>query len=309
MKYGGKVCGETSETKSCHIQACEKDCELGQWTKWSLCSKDCDGGTQKRQKFVKVEPLGAGKCAGAWSVKRLQYKKCHMHRCVTPQENVALACNRSLDVVLLIDGSGSLGQAGWNAEIIAAQRFVDAFKDSGKANMGVILFSGPRTWSGVKKCTGKNSKTVSPEYCGIKIVTHFTKDMKKVKQSIKALAWPKGSTLTSLALLTAKTEMGLGRQTSPSSVVVFTDGRPLSYRKTGLAAEAVRKSSRLLWVPVTRYAPLKAIKKWATRRWEENVVPVTSFKKLEDPEVITHIIADICPSEEPKLENGRATGF
>merc|ERR1719456_984082 len=65
MKYGGKPCGETSETKACNGQSCEKDCELSEWTKWSWCSKDCDGGTRKRQKFVKTPPEGAGKCAGA----------------------------------------------------------------------------------------------------------------------------------------------------------------------------------------------------------------------------------------------------
>merc|ERR1719158_2326454 len=70
MKYGGYPCGETSETKGCNGQACEKDCELSKWSKWSACSKDCDGGTKKRQKFVKHVPLGDGKCADQWSSKR-----------------------------------------------------------------------------------------------------------------------------------------------------------------------------------------------------------------------------------------------
>jgi len=63
MKYGGHPCGSTSETKACHNQACEKDCDLSDWTKWSACSKDCDGGTQKRMKFIEHEAEGAGKCA------------------------------------------------------------------------------------------------------------------------------------------------------------------------------------------------------------------------------------------------------
>merc|ERR1719482_1327215 len=84
MKHGGKPCGETSEGKACNGQACEKDCELGEWTKWSGCSKDCDGGTKKRQKFVDKEPEEEGKCPGEWSEKRLQYKQCNMKRCVTP---------------------------------------------------------------------------------------------------------------------------------------------------------------------------------------------------------------------------------
>jgi len=307
MKYKGEPCGETSEAKACNGQACEKDCDLGAWTKWSTCSKDCDGGTQKRQKFVKKEPLGAGKCPDAWSLKRLQYKKCNMRRCKVANVAVPLACNKSLDVILLIDGSGSLGKAGWAASIIAAQTFVDAFKGSGKANMAVILYSGPRTWSGVRKCTEKSTKKVNLKTCRIQIVSHFTEDLKKVKQLITGLDWPQGSTLTSLALMTAKAELSLGRKDSPSNVIVFTDGRPLSFRKTGLAAEAVRKSARLVWVPITKFAPLKMIKKWATRRWQENVVNVESWAEFEKPEVVTHIIANICPDENPKVKIGRPT--
>ena len=49
-----------------------------------------------------------------------------------------------------------------------------------------------------------------------------------------------------------------------ANVIVFTDGRPLSYRKTWMASYSVRKVARLMWVPVTRYAPLKRIKRWVT---------------------------------------------
>jgi len=114
----------------------------------------------------------------------LEYKKCKMIRCKTPEVNMPLPCNRSLDVVLLLDGSGSLGKKGWAATVTAAQYVVDAFKDSGKGNMAVIRFSGPKTWSGVKKCIGKSKEKVDMETCGIKTVTHFTQDMKKIKQLI-----------------------------------------------------------------------------------------------------------------------------
>merc|ERR1719426_309683 len=87
MKYGGTPCGKTSQTKACNAQACEKDCELSEWTLWSTCSKDCDGGTQKREKFVDHEPEGAGECADAWSLKRLEYKKCNMIRCNNTDED------------------------------------------------------------------------------------------------------------------------------------------------------------------------------------------------------------------------------
>merc|ERR1740130_1061010 len=299
MKYGGKPCGGTSQTVSCNNQACEKDCGLTGWTKWSGCSKDCDGGTAKRQKFIKTVAEGAGKCPSAWGLKRLEYKKCNMKRCQLPAGNLTMTCDKELDIVLLIDGSGSLGKAGWAAEIKAAQMFVDAFNVHGtQANMAVILYSGPRTWGGVYKCFARNTKKVDRQkICGIKTITHFTSDLAKVKQLITGLTWPKGSTLTSLALMNAKAELSLGRKNAGSNVIVFTDGRPLSFRKTGMASRVVRKSARLVWVPVTKYAPRKSIKKWATRRWQENVVFVPTFKDLEKPDVVTHIVANICPAQ------------
>jgi len=307
MKYGGKSCGSTSEARACHGQACEKDCTLTEWTKWTSCSKDCDGGTRKRSKFVKTKPEGAGKCPGVWSKERLQYKACNMKRCMVEATKKVIGCNASLDVLFLLDGSGSLGKKGWAAELKTADMFVDAFSGSGaQTQMSVILYSGPRTWGGVRKCVGKNNKKVDMAgTCKIKTITHFTKDMKKVKSLISGLTWPQGSTLTSLALATAKAELALGRKNSKSVVVVITDGRPLSFRNTGIASRNLRKAARLVWVPVTKYAPLKQIKSWATRRWQENVVQVTSFDDLEKPDAVNHLIANICPKKSPKVKFGR----
>merc|ERR1719316_1710906 len=294
MKYGGKPCGSTSESIACNVQSCEKDCELSEWTKWSWCSKDCDGGTRKRQKFVKTKAEGQGKCPDAWSEKRLQYKECNMKRCEVALGKEILQCNETLDIMFLIDGSGSLGETGWKAEIKAAELFVDAFSGTGaNAQMGVILYSGPKTWSGVRKCFSTYKD------CEIKTVTHLTSDMSKVKELIGGLTWPKGSTLTSLALLRAKAELGVGRKDAKSIVVVITDGRPLSYRATWYVSRMVRKVARLVWVPVTRYAPLQHIKSWATRRWQENVVEVKTFEDLETPDPMNHVVANICPAKEP----------
>merc|ERR1719247_355360 len=307
MKYGGKPCGETSESKACNAQACEKDCELSEWTKWSWCSKDCDGGTRKRVKFVKEQPEGSGGCPGKWSKDRLQFKQCNMKRCKVSAGQEVMQCNETLDILFLIDGSGSLGKKGWEAELVAAKIFVDAFSGTGASSqMGVILYSGPRIWGGVGKCFAKNGGKVDMEKtCKIKTVTHFTKDMKKVKELIGGLSWPQGSTLTSLALQTPRAELALGRKEAKSIVVVITDGRPLSYRNTGLASRNLRKMARLVWVPVTRYAPLKYIKKWATRRWQENVVQVKTFEDLAKPDMVNHVIANICPDKHPRQEFGR----
>jgi hypothetical protein len=257
-------------------------------------------------KFIKKEPIGQGKCADQWSPKRLEYKACNMHRCP-----YAMKCNRTLDVVLLIDGSGSLGQAGWDAEIKASKILIEALAAPAekKVDLAVILFSGPRTWSGVDKCIGATDTPVSLDFCGIKTVTSFTNDMTQATALVDALTWPQGSTLTSLALMTAKGMLNLGRQNIHSVVVVITDGRPMSYRKTTIASHEIRKMARLIWVPVTNFAPLSEIKTWATRRWQENVVQVDDFVTLAKGEVITHVIADMCPDEIPEVEYVRASEF
>jgi len=303
MKNNGNPCGTTSESRACEGQACERDCTLKKWTAWSACSKVCDGGTQKRQRHVELKALGDGKCWGPWSKKRLEHKKCNMHRCVVKAKKKVMQCKAKLDVIMLLDGSASLGSKGWKAELEAADMFISAFnrkdKKKVKAKLAVILFSGPRTHKGVKPCVGSSGKPPGLKKCGIDIVTHFTKDLDKVAKKVSELEWPKGSTLTSLALATAKDLFMNGRKNAEKVVVGFTDGRPYSYRKTWFAARDLRKSARLAWVAITKRAPLKFIKLISTRRWQENLVLATSYKKLMKAETVTHVIADICPPPPP----------
>jgi hypothetical protein len=306
MKHGGKPCSASKETKACNIKACEKDCDLSYWTKWSRCSKDCDGGTRKRTKFVTHPAEGSGKCPGTWSKKRLQYKPCNMERCrFSAKEGYTLKCKNKMDVILMIDGCPKGGKNAWDAQITAASSFVDAFylkNKKPKAQMSVISYCGPRTWSGVSQCTGKSTKKVDMEKtCKVKIVQHLTDDAKKIKQKIMGLEMAKGMKLLSLGLLTAKAELSLGRKKADSAVVGFIDGPPLSERKTLLAAQVLRKSARLTLIPTSKLSPLKLLKKLVTRRWQENLVVVKSAKQLAKPESVTHIIADICPSKKPKM--------
>jgi hypothetical protein len=219
----------------------------------------------------------------------------------------AVKCNQTLDVILLLDGTPKSGKEGWKAEVKAANLLVDAFGGPGitaKPNIAVIHYTGPRTWSGVSKCTEKSSKPVDmAKDCRVKIASHFTGDLAKVKSVINGLEYAPGSKLLSLALMTVKDELALGRKEARTNVVVFIDGEPLSYRKTLLTSKTIRKSARLLYVPVTKFSPLKALKTWASRRWQENLVAVETIKEWASAETGTHIVANICPSVFPELKN------
>jgi hypothetical protein len=306
VQYGGKPCGETSEAKQCNVAACEKDCVLMRWTRWTKCSKDCDGGTRKRQRFIKEEAEGAGVCASEWDPERLQYRKCAMKRCKVPDPTKVLKCNQTLDITLLIDATPKSGKKAFASSIVAANNLVDSFVGdgvTGSPNFAVITYTGPRTWSGVSKCTGKSVKKVDMEKdCRIKIASHFEEDLKKVKATLNGLEFQPGSKLLSLGLMTAQSEMALGRKTARSIVIVFMDGMPLSFRKTKLASHTLRKKARLVYLIVAKFAPLADVKKWSSRRWQENIVKVGEAPELEKAETGTHIIANICPKSFPKLK-------
>jgi len=306
MRYDGNPCAATSEAKQCNVASCEKNCVLHEWTKWTSCSKDCDGGSQKRQKMIKEPAEGAGKCAGTWAPERLEYKKCAMHRCKVPDANKVMKCDQSLDIVLVMDGTPKSGKAGWAAEQKLANSFVDAFTGKGskaKPNFAVIHYTGPRTWSGVSKCTGKSTKKVDMEKdCRVKIASHFSEKTATTKATISGLQFAPGSKLLSLGLMVVQAEMALGRANRRSIVVVFIDGEPLSYRKTMLASHALRKKARLIYVVVAKFAPMAKIKLWSSRRWQENLVQVADATELAKAETGTHIIANICPKKFPKLK-------
>jgi len=311
MQYGGKQCGQTTQAKQCNVDACEKDCALSRWTRWTACSKDCDGGTKKRERFVKEPAEGAGKCASKWDPSRLQYLNCAMRSCKVRDPTKVMKCKQKFDIVLVVDGTPKSGQKGFDAEIKAVNLFVDAFDGHGSAksnsSFAVVHYTGPRTWSGVSKCTGKNNAEVDMEKtCKVTLAQHFTNDLATTKSTVSGLRYQPGSKLLSLALMTVQFEFALGDKAARTVVVVFMDGQPLSYRKTTLASRAIRKKARLLWVVKAKFAPLKSIKTWTSRRWQENLVTVKGLKQLASAETGTHIVANICPKRFPKLKAKRA---
>jgi hypothetical protein len=207
-----------------------------------------------------------------------------------------------MDIVLLIDACPKSGEEGYAAEIKAAKLLVGAFNPA-KTNFAIIHYCGPRTWSGVSKCTGKSTGAIDTEaVCKVKTAQHFTQDLEKVKNVLSGLAYAPGEKLMEMALLSAEAELALGSKDVHATVIAFLDGPPLSPRKTLMAAQKIRKKARLVWITVTKFSPLANVKTWSTRRWQENLVKVTESTSLGEAETMTHVIANICPDEFPKLE-------
>jgi hypothetical protein len=234
----------------------------------------CDSGTTEREKQISVQLVGDGKCPAMDDDLRYQMKGCNDMRCMAPAGKPTLQCASRVDLILMLDGSGSLGQSGWDGGIMAAEMIAGAMSGgkAGDVMMALMVFS---------------AKT--------EIIEHFTDDIPKVISSIKKLQFPASITRTAVALDTARSELSLGRQDAQSIVLVITDGKPMSMKKTRQAAKELRKQTRLMWVPVTKYAPVSAMRKWASNPKTDNFLALEKFSDLEDPLVMDSIISDICP--------------
>jgi len=304
--HGGKPCLEASEAQTCNPQSCDGDCELDEnWSSWSVCSKACDRGSTFQVKSVKTPATGLGKCPHHFSKKRLRMKTCNTQACLTEAEkDKSLKCNSMRDVVLLVDGSASLKTSGWEKMKLAAEAFVNAM--GAEVNLATLLFSGPKTRAGYFKCTGTPYKGVDlgvpnlETECFVKWAHHFTTDKAEALTAVKAMEWPRGSSITAEVLAQAETELNNGRQDAQSVVVVLTPGIPLNPRKVTDVAKRVRRKARVMWVGVTSGASSRLsgwTSKWASTPVAENVI-FDDFKDGFKKETLNAIVADMCPTIE-----------
>jgi len=274
--HGGEPCGETSEAISCNLQACDKNCVLSDWNPWTECSKACDAGVTERARTI-VDPIvGDGTCAAIRSDERHQQATCNAFQCKRAVGQPTLRCRSKLDVILVIDGSGSLGSAGWAASVKAGAMLARAFGGgkggTSEVQIAVLLYSYYSKW-----------------------IQHFNPDCEGAAVKIENMPWPRSMTFTANALNTARSELSLGRDDATSVIILITDGRPMSMRRTGEASSALRRDARLMVVPVTRWAPIAEAKGWASYPKEDNFLPLPSFSDLNNPDKIDILIADACP--------------
>merc|ERR1719215_1147821 len=168
---GGDPCPDQSESVACNDQSCDADCELADWGDWSLCSKACDGGHEIRTRNVEVEAQGLGECVAPDSEQRFALRDCNTFDCLAllPHNRTTLQCTAMIDVIILLDGSGSLGQYGWDTSKGMALQMIQAMQggESG-VKLGLLLFSGPDNWNDYAACTGGDS-TAQPDdaTCGM----------------------------------------------------------------------------------------------------------------------------------------------
>jgi len=311
---GGRPCEAITETESCNIESCDPDCELFDWSGWSECSKACNTGHMQRIRSVQTPSKNAGKCPDPNGPDRYDEATCNDQSCDTvfhtdiietkAKGNLSVTCKAKVDVVFLIDASGSLGPDGFDASKNFAKAFIKAFEGQ-DAQVSVVQFWGPVTWGEYYYCTDNIEAEVTNEemknVCGLNLVQQLSNDTKQTLANIDSLEWPgeSATTFTSGALLMAKEILKFARQdVAPDKriVVTLTDGIPINPDQTKDAANTVKEDlTRLVFAAVGLTGPSeKYLKRLASKNKDDNFISVADTQKLNDIKFVNDLVEDVC---------------
>jgi len=266
-KNGGMACNTVEESRPCATMSCDRNCFLAKWTKWTPCSMACDGGFKEKFRHVAIPTRGFGKCPSSGSRFRYAKASCNEQRCTGDE-----VCVANQDLIIAIDGSGSIREAGFailkNFVETLLKRYETMYWGGQAVKIGIVLFG-----NGVIMPDGKS---VSPAI----LSSPLTFDKESVMTTVKDLPFKKGFTNMAQAFSAAETAFIQGsRRGSQSAVLVVTDGKPSFNFMTNEMVEqlddkAVQRYFLLVNEEDLSAASNKLMKSWASQPWETNLVHV-----------------------------------
>jgi len=285
-KNGGMACNTVSESEPCG-GPCDVNCRLKRWSKWSPCSVACGGGFQEKWRRVTVPTKGQGRCPKTKSRFRYRLKKCNTHDCMGDE-----ICVATQDLVLSIDGSGSLREAGFKTLKTFAAKLMDKYQGQyyGEEDMriGVVQF-------------GNGEVEADGTIAEAKHIIDLTSDIKKVQAALEGMEFLKGFTNMAQAFSLAEKVILLGgRKRAQPAVMTLTDGKPSFLFQTHEKVMQLKdKHVKLFFVPVVESEgeELALMKSWASQPWETHLVHVKGLDPLAaDGDVFAQkIIVEFCP--------------
>merc|ERR1719506_2782062 len=218
---------------------------------------------------------GFGKCPTAESAYRYAKSGCNEQRC-----NGDEMCVATQDLVIAIDGSGSIRDAGFailkKFVVKLLSRYRTEFWGADAVKIGIVLFG-----NGVIMPDGKS---VSPAI----LASPLGFDIAALETTVKDLPFKKGFTNMAQAFSSAETAFIQGsRRGSQSAVMVITDGKPSFNFMTNEMVEQLDDKAIMRYFLLINEEDLnsesnKLMKSWASQPWETNLVHVPGGLSLLD---------------------------
>jgi len=275
-EHGGLPCPDDVHSEMCNLEPCDDTCVWNVWSPWSECTRVCFG-FQRRTRAER-----SGLCHEERKhVKTEQWQSCNNYEeCEVPPGD----CQAKLDIVFLLDASGSVSDEDFNLGVKFMNQ-VSTLVKSTNATGTMIVFGGPSTVGELREC--ENGKT---ELCGITVLNEHLEELPKEFSPKR----PEASSGTNLpgALTEANNLLAQSRMDAQGIAVVLTDGNPNSKFNTNAAAERLRQHSRLLFV-VAGGDKLDYFHQWASQPVHQNLRVVPSFEDLAS--VAEDVAEDLCP--------------
>jgi hypothetical protein len=202
---------------------------------------------------------------------RFEEQECNVQDCVGDEICVAVQ-----DLVIAIDGSGSVREGGFNTlrnyAIDLLSKYRSEYFGSPAMKVGLVEFgNGIIMPDGVTVSPAMNVHTISS-------------DLDSVKSAMEGMVQKKGFTNMAQAFALAETMYtSSGRKGSQSALLIITDGKPsFLFQTNELVEQLDDKGVQRFFVVVTE--DMKAVdvmKKWASAPWETNLLHVPGISPLE----------------------------
>jgi hypothetical protein len=297
---GGKWCEDVVDSTSCNTMSCDRNCRLHGWTKYTMCSQACDGGFKERFRKVRVPTRGRGYCWRKASRTRYGKRGCNKQKCMGDE-----VCIGKVDMIIAMDGSGSLRKVGWGmiqnftSELVAKFK---AKKYKRKAmKVGLIQFGNGaiETDKKTKVTSVRNAIMVNP----------LTFKLKGLAEKIKKLKWQGGFTNMAQAFtLSENLFREGGRKRAQSQVVVISDGKPSFKYQTEKAANDLKDANvhvnMVIIHPMIKSKEVKFMQQLASKPYETHSVWIEGIKGLTQNVQINVMktLVNFCPrAQSPKL--------
>jgi hypothetical protein len=271
---GGMSCNTVEDSEACNTGSCDRDCTLQWWTDFTPCSVACGGGFKEAFRHVLIPTRGQGKCPTDDSAYRYKNEQCNTHSC-----NGDEICIAKQDLVIAIDGSGSVMEAGFKILISYTQTLLKRYQmdyfGEPAMRIGIVLFG-----NGIIMPDGK---TVSPA----RLLQKLTGDMASVDAAVAGATWKKGFTNMAQAFSLAEDMFIKGsRKDAQQSVMLVTDGKPsFAFMTNEMVEQLDDKGIMRYFVVVNDQGPnsdaMKQMKLWASQPWETNLIHVQGLTMLE----------------------------